>query len=115
MLVRAEAIAQVGLLDEQFFMYAEDLDWAKRIKEAGWKVYYNPAVTVLHVKRASSQQNRRRTRFEFERANLLFYRKHYKADTPWYLHGLIMAALALRGGPKLWPEIAGRRRQDVLS
>ncbi|HID63281.1 MAG TPA: glycosyltransferase family 2 protein, partial [Anaerolineae bacterium] len=44
MLVRAEALKQVGLLDESFFMYGEDLDWAYRIKKAGWKVYYNPRV-----------------------------------------------------------------------
>jgi GT2 family glycosyltransferase len=111
MVVRAEAIAQVGLLDERFFMYAEDLDWAKRIKEAGWRIYYNPAVTVRHVKRASSQQNRSRVRFEFERANLLFYRKHYQASTPRWLNGLILAALAVRGGRRLWPEILGRSYQ----
>jgi GT2 family glycosyltransferase len=46
MLVRGEAIAQAGLLDETFFMYGEDLDWAFRIKAAGWKVYYHPEVTV---------------------------------------------------------------------
>jgi hypothetical protein len=111
MVVRAEAIAQVGLLDERFFMYAEDLDWAKRITEAGWKIYYNPAVTVRHVKRASSQQNRSRVRFEFERANLLFYRKHYQASTPRWLNGLVLAALAVRGGRRLWPEIRGRSLQ----
>ncbi|MHA2380555.1 MAG: glycosyltransferase family 2 protein, partial [Candidatus Thorarchaeota archaeon] len=55
MLVRAEALKQVGLLDENFFMYGEDLDWAYRIKKVGWKVYYNPEVTVLHYKRAASR------------------------------------------------------------
>jgi hypothetical protein len=113
MLVKAEAIAQVGLLDEQFFMYAEDLDWAKRIKAAGWKIYYNPAVKVLHVKRASSSQSSRRSRFEFERANLLFYRKHYQAETPAWLNLLILLALAIRGGKKLWPEIMARPIQEI--
>jgi hypothetical protein len=108
MLVRAAAISQVGLLDERFFMYAEDLDWAKRIKEAGWKVYYNPAVVVLHVKRASSSQEKTRARLEFERANLLFYRKHYQASTPAWLNALILLAIAVRGGIKLWPEVFGR-------
>jgi len=108
MLLRAEAMAQVGLLDERFFMYGEDLDWAKRIKKAGWKIFYNPAVTVDHVKRASSwqtPQSKRRNRFEFERSNLLFYRKHYQDSTPRWLHKLILAVLAIRGGAELWPEI----------
>ncbi len=109
MLVRAQAITQVGLLDERYFMYAEDLDWAKRIKEAGWKIYYNPAVVVLHVKRASSDQVKGRARFEFERANLLFYRQHYEATTPRAVHYLILMALAIRGGRKFWPEIVRGR------
>lgn len=104
MMVRGEAIAAVGLLDERFFMYAEDLDWAKRIKEAGWKIYYNPQVVVRHVKRASSRQFKR-ARLEFERASLRFYRKHYQADTPRLLNALILAALAARGGSALWAEI----------
>lgn len=112
MMVRAAAISQVGLLDEQFFMYAEDLDWAKRIKGAGWKIYYNPAVRVLHVKRASSSQNSRRSRFEFERANLIFYRKHYQSTTPLLLNWLILFAIALRGGLKLWPEIMANPVQE---
>jgi N-acetylglucosaminyl-diphospho-decaprenol L-rhamnosyltransferase len=113
MLVRAAAICAVGLMDERFFMYGEDLDWAKRIKEAGWKIYYNPAVVVLHVKRASSSQERARARLEFERANLLFYRKHYQASTSAWLNALILMALAVRGGVKLWPEILGRQAIGV--
>ncbi len=104
MQVRREAIAAVGLLDETFFMYGEDLDWAYRIKRAGWTVWYNPAVTVLHIKRAASRQNRR-AQFEFYRAMLIFYQKHYRAATPLWLHSLILAGLALRGGPKMWAEI----------
>ena len=115
MMLRAEAIAQVGLMDERFFMYAEDLDWAKRIKEAGWKVYYNPAVTVRHVKRASSRQFPKRTRLEFERASLRFYRKHYRPSTPAWLNALILLALGVRGGSALWPEILGREPQGGRS
>ncbi len=54
MLVRGEAILRAGLLDETFFMYGEDLDWAKRITDAGWEVWYNPKVTVLHIKEAAA-------------------------------------------------------------
>jgi len=95
MLVRGEAIAQAGLMDDQFFMYGEDLDWAFRIKAAGWKVYYNPAVTVLHVKRAASRHSSR-AHVEFYRAMDIFYRKHYAAETPWWAHALIVGAISLR-------------------
>lgn len=101
MLVRREAIEQVGLLDEAFWMYGEDIDWAFRIKQAGWKVLYFPRVTVLHVKRAASRQNPR-TRLEFQRASLIFYRKHYAATTPRWLHLAVLLGLLLKGGRPMW-------------
>ncbi|MBN1179821.1 MAG: glycosyltransferase family 2 protein [Anaerolineae bacterium] len=95
MLVRSEAIRQVGLMDDAFFMYGEDLDWCYRIKAQGWKVYYNPAVTVLHVKRAASRHSSR-AQVEFWRAMSLFYHKHYAAHTPWPVHLLITGVIGMR-------------------
>jgi hypothetical protein len=97
MLVRREAIVQAGLLDETFFMYGEDLDWAKRITDAGWEVWYNPQVTVLHIKEAASRYSYR-ARAEFYRAMTIFYEKHYKATTPFYLDWLIRGGVWLFGG-----------------
>ncbi len=101
MLVRSEAIEQVGLLDEAFFMYGEDLDWAYRMKAVGWRVYYYPKVTVLHVKRASSRQNPR-AQVEFWRSMEIFYRKHYAEETPRWLHMLIVAAIRFQTQVTLW-------------
>jgi GT2 family glycosyltransferase len=110
MMVRGDAIRAAGLLDDRFWMYGEDLDWAKRIKDRGWKVIYNPAVTVLHVKRASSRQIQDRTQIEFYRAMLIFYYKHYRQSTPFWLHALVLFGIALKGGRALWPDVlAGRR------
>ena len=109
MLVRAQAIEQAGLLDEAFFFGGEDLDWAYRIKAAGWKIYYNPAVVVQHVKRASYRHNPQ-ARYEFERAMWLFYRKHYRATTPFLLDALICMGLAVRGGLPLVQEMLRRDR-----
>jgi GT2 family glycosyltransferase len=108
MLVRTSAVQEVGLLDERFWMYGEDLDWAKRIRQRGWKVVYNPTVTVLHVKRASSRQNPR-AQVEFYRAMLIFYYKHYRRITPFWLHWLILLGIAAKGGPAVWRDVwAGR-------
>ncbi len=104
MQVRKEAIAKTGLLDESFFMYGEDLDWAYRLKQAGYKVWYHPAVTVRHVKRAASSKSRK-AQFEFWRAMLIFYRKHFRQTTILPIHLFILAALLLKGGPALWSEI----------
>lgn len=104
MQVRREAIECVGLLDEAFFMYGEDLDWAYRVKEAGYKIWYHAGVTVKHVKRAASRQSPR-AQFEFWRAMLIFYRKHFRRDTWLPVHLLILVALLFKGGPSLWQEI----------
>ncbi|MCC7362567.1 MAG: glycosyltransferase family 2 protein [Anaerolineales bacterium] len=94
MLVRGAAIAQAGLLDERFFMYGEDLDWAMALRRAGWQVRYNPAVTVLHVKRAASRQSHQ-AQIAFHEAMLYFYRKHYAATTPGWLGALVVAGIRL--------------------
>lgn len=109
MLVRGEAIRAAGLMDDRFWMYGEDLDWAKRIKDRGWKVVYNPAVTVLHVKRASSKHSSR-AQLEFYRAMLIFYYKHYRRSTALWLHVAVLLGIAVKGGPALWPDVlAGAR------
>lgn len=82
-LVRKEVIDKIGLLDEDFFMYAEDIDWAYRIKEKGWEIWFNPEVSTLHKKKQSgrahvSKDNRRQTQEYFLTYNKLFYTKHYK-------------------------------------
>lgn len=98
MLVRLSAIDRVGLLDEDFFMYGEDLDWAYRIKAAGWRVFYNPATRVLHQKGATSARQSGKMIVEFYRAMYLFYRKHYADRSPRSLNWLVTAGIALRGG-----------------
>ena len=108
MIIRREAIQQVGLLDETFWMYGEDLDWAYRMKRAGWKVFYNPEVTVLHYKEAASRDDRvirPKTRYEFYRAMYVFYRKHYAATTPFWLGWLIVGGIILRGGMVMLKEV----------
>lgn len=104
MQLRREVIAEVGLLDEAFFMYGEDLDWSYRAKKAGWKVMYYPEVIVWHIKRASSRKSER-AKYEFYRAMLIFYRKHFQATTPRWLDKLVLAGLMVKGGKRLWREI----------
>ena len=109
MQVRREAIAKAGLLDESFFMYGEDLDWAFRLKQAGYRIWYYPKVAVRHVKRAASRQSQK-AQFEFWRAMLIFYRKHFRHTTIFPVHLLILTALLLKGGPALWTEIRNPTR-----
>jgi N-acetylglucosaminyl-diphospho-decaprenol L-rhamnosyltransferase len=76
MLCRAEAVAEVGLLDEGYWLYMEDLDWCHRFWDAGWKVFYEPAAVALHVKGASSGGRRApRQEIAFHRGMGRFYRR----------------------------------------
>ncbi len=108
MLMRTDALRQAGILDETFFMYGEDLDLALRIKQKGWNVYYYPGATILHYKRESSKRSRQ-AQIEFYRAMYIFYEKHYRATTPFYLDWLVRAGIALKGGLALAPEIFRKR------
>lgn len=95
-LVRRGVIQKVGLLDEEFFMYGEDIDWARRIRDAGWKIMYNPTVTILHKKKQSGRANilrKRRvtTEIYFHTYNWLFYKKHYAKSYPKILTWLVGA------------------------
>lgn len=106
MLVRGAAIADVGLLDERFWMYGEDLDWALRMRQAGWRVAYRPQVVVHHVKRAASRGSRR-AQYEFQRAMWLFYQKHYRARTSAPVDLAVRLGLGLKGGARLRGEMRG--------
>jgi GT2 family glycosyltransferase len=97
MLLRREAIVQAGLLDEAFFMYGEDLDWAKRIKDAGWEVWYNGQVEITHVKEAASRQSSK-SRIDFYEAMWIFYDKHYRQETNWWLDKIIVLGIVGKGG-----------------
>ncbi len=77
LLIRRAVIEQVGLLDERFFMYGEDLDWCLRTRLNGWTVRYEPRIVVQHQHGGSSRKRALRTTYHFFRAMDFFYRKHY--------------------------------------
>jgi GT2 family glycosyltransferase len=76
-LVRREALTQVGLLDEEFFMYAEDWDWCKRFWAKGWQIFFVPAAEAIHYGGASSSNAPVRFYLEMKRANLQYWKKHH--------------------------------------
>lgn len=77
MLVRHEVIEQVGMMDERFFMYAEETDWCYRIKQAGWKIMFTPCGQIIHLGGVSSRQMKMEMEMQ-KRASILFYYKKHK-------------------------------------
>lgn len=96
MLVRQEAVRQVGGLDETFFMYGEDLDWCYRIKEAGWKIYYYPQTVIVHLKGGSARRRPLKIIYEFHRAMVLFHRKHYSRKYSFVVNGAVYAGVGVK-------------------
>ena len=84
MLMRREALEQVGALDEGYWLYMEDLDWCYRFCQAGWPVLYRPAVD-RHPRQGwhgRERHRRRRLNYAFHRGMWLFYRKFQAAGAP---------------------------------
>jgi hypothetical protein len=103
MLCRAEAVHEVGLLDEGYWLYMEDLDWCHRFWDAGWRVFYEPAGTALHVKGASSGGRRApRQEIAFHRGMGRFYRRFDAAEHNPLLNAAVYAGI----GAKLAASLA---------
>jgi GT2 family glycosyltransferase len=76
LLTRRDVVERVGLLDEAMWMYWEDADWCRRIKNEGWKVVFYPLAEVVHHLGGSSRTGRARLIYWFHRSIFHYYRKH---------------------------------------
>ena len=101
MLVRKAAMDEVGVFDEGYWLYMEDLDWCYRFKQAGWKVVYDGRVSTLHVKGGTTKRKRHRGlkhNYSFHRSMGRFYRKFYAGGNPLFdfvIYVAIFAKLAI--------------------
>jgi GT2 family glycosyltransferase len=95
MVIRRKALQQVGMMDERFFMYWEDVDWCKRMWDWGWKVIYWPGVKIMHHVGGSSESRVVRSVLEFHKSALLYFNKHVKKKRSLILPP-IYAAISLR-------------------
>jgi N-acetylglucosaminyl-diphospho-decaprenol L-rhamnosyltransferase len=77
LMVRRQAYEQAGGLDEGFFMYSEEMDWCRRIKDAGWEIVYLPAATVIHHEGKSSEQVVAERHIRFQSSKVRYFRKHH--------------------------------------
>jgi GT2 family glycosyltransferase len=113
LMVRRSAIDAAGLLDEEYFMYSEELDWCHRIKKEGWSIVYLPDARAIHGSGASSQRVPERRRAQVYRGKWLYLRKH---RGPWVavLFGVLVRLFttAKLVGWLLITPIASRERRE---
>jgi GT2 family glycosyltransferase len=117
MLVRATAIDQVGLMDERYFMYSEEVDWCYRFKEKGWKITFYPHAEAVHVWGGSSKRVPVETLIRMYRSRIDFFRRHYGRRSAHFLKLVIGLNCFLRIGPGVWhyfradnPQMRQKRR-----
>jgi len=77
MMIRRKALADVGLLDEQFFMYFEDIDFCRRVRDKGWGIRYFPGATICHYGGRSAKHNLLHVLVEYRKSQAYFTRKYY--------------------------------------
>lgn len=110
MLVRRDALDAVGPMDEEYWLYMEDLDWCYRFWQAGWPVVYWPGAEVVHVKGGSSSSHRSwRINYAFHRGMWLFYRKNYMPERSRIVTASVWLAIWLKLGLSATYGFAARR------
>src|SRR5210317_908242 len=101
MLLRKTAIEEVGLLDETFFMYGEDIDLSYRIQLGGYKNYYYPETTIIHYKGESTKKGSLNYVKVFYQAMIIFASKHFTSRKARTFRFLIQLAIYFRAGLSL--------------
>jgi N-acetylglucosaminyl-diphospho-decaprenol L-rhamnosyltransferase len=96
LMIRREALTQVGLLDENFFMYSEEVDWCYRVRQAGWKNYVLGAARIIHFGGQSSKQIPAPMKAELFRSKVKFFRKHQGAGAAALMEFVFAASIFTR-------------------
>ncbi len=108
MVVRRAAIVEVGLLDERFFMYWEDADWCRRMREKGWRVVYYPRAEVYHRGGGSSEKRRFRSDVAFHRSVYRLFEKYLHPSLS-IVKPLVLGGLLLRLGLVTFSNLIHRK------
>lgn len=98
MLVRSEAICEVGLMDEDYFLYCEETDWCYRFAKAGWKRLFWPGARIIHVNGGDHSTNQAALKMfiQLQRSQLIFFRKNHGLYSYWLARLLLTLIFAQR-------------------
>lgn len=116
LVVRKSVIDKVGLLDEDFFIYMEDMDWCIRMKQAGFKTYYLPQVSVVHhvgKSVAVDKSAQERAFVEHYRSRLYFFEKHRGVFARLVLRAMMILSFSLRWLFLIALRFSSKRRDEV--
>jgi N-acetylglucosaminyl-diphospho-decaprenol L-rhamnosyltransferase len=114
LMVRRKTIEEIGLLDERFFIYCEEIDWCLRIKRAGWKIYCLPQAEIVHYVAQSTAQFRDEMFVELHKSRYRLYKKHYAPRFRRMARWLVLLGLTYQSLQARWATWRGRLDQDAL-
>ena len=114
MLVRRETIQDVGMFDPGFFIYSEEIDWCRRIHEAGWTILCGPAAKVVHHGGQSTGQLPDRMRSQLHRSRARYFQKHESAAFRRTLQRLMQTGIRLKQSGLPLPS-DGRSADDLAA
>lgn len=110
LLVRTAALEQVGLFDEQFPMFFNDVDLCRRLWDAGWEIWFTPAVTLMHHHGGSTRLVKRSMIAQSGRSFLAYYHKHYRGKISWPSYWTAVTLLRMAYAVRL--ALAGRQTPE---
>ena len=96
LLLRRSYLEKIGLLDDSFFMYTEEVDLNFRFKKAGWKIYWEPRSKIIHYGGQSTKLNQTAMFLQLYKTKIQFFRKHYSGITTWFYKLVLAIAAILR-------------------
>ncbi len=107
--VRADAARGVGLFDERFFLYSEEIDWCRRFRAAGWRVVYDPRAEVVHLEGGSSRQDLLARDLSFQESKLRYVEKWHGPRLAALFRTYLVAEYLARGAEELVKLALGSR------
>mgnify|MGYP000846362706 FL=1 len=109
MLVRRKAVERVGLMDEDLFMYSEELDWCRRLADDGWRVIYYPCAVVVHHEGRSAEQVAAARDIYFHSSKVHYFRKHHGRLEAEALRGFLLGTYVVQMGREALKLAVGHR------
>ena len=110
LLVRREVLEQIGGFDEGYFMYSEELDLCRRIKQAGWQIVYLPTAQIIHHEGKSSEQNVAARHIRFQTSKVRYFRKFHGPGAAEALRAFILILFAVEWALEAGKWLLGSKR-----
>src|SRR5262249_44063753 len=114
-MVRREMVSDIGLLDEEYFLHVEDLDWCMRAHQKGWKILFVPDAKIVHHKGVSSKHHQLAVEYYKHKGMVRFYGKLYGETCPHWLIALLSAGVWTRFGGIAALHLSSRGAKRIRS